>query len=388
MLADQNDHAKIYDVIIIGQGLAGSLLAWELIQAGQHILVIDNHHIGSSSKVAAGIVNPVTGHRINITQGYDDFLAAAHASYAQLTATFNDVFIENIPQLRLIKNQGQYDYYQKRLQDPAYSHFIQSPLKSHPFYKANQFGIGEIQHTYRVHAKRLLTHMQTYLHEKQALLKQKMDYQNVKLNHTGIEITLDQTTLNSTIKAKKLVCCEGYQAIHNPWFKELPFKLAKGEILTISLDQKTNKMLNWGSWLLPKINNQNQPEKNLAELGASYDWQDLSLETNAQTAQKLMDSLLQKTRLSGTIIHHQAGIRPTTHERKQLIGQHPKHQHLYCFNGFGSKGCLTIPHYAKKLTKHLCAHIPLSILNPELDQHLSLANKPYEPNQTSSPFDH
>jgi hypothetical protein len=39
------------------------------------------------------------------------------------------------------------------------------------------------------------------------------------------------------ISAKKIIFCEGYQAIHNPWFNYLPFQLAKGEILTLTAKQ-------------------------------------------------------------------------------------------------------------------------------------------------------
>jgi hypothetical protein len=39
------------------------------------------------------------------------------------------------------------------------------------------------------------------------------------------------------ISAKKIIFCEGYHAIHNPWFNYLPFQLAKGEILTLTAKQ-------------------------------------------------------------------------------------------------------------------------------------------------------
>jgi glycine/D-amino acid oxidase-like deaminating enzyme len=360
MQQQQNTHIENYDAIIIGQGLAGSLLAWEFIQRGKNIIVIDNHHNGSSSIVAAGIINPVTGHRINITQDYDKYIKVAQSSYAGLTKAFGPTFIKEVPQLRLIKNQGQYDYYLKRLQEPIYSSLIERPLKEHSLYKDNGFGVGKVKQTYRVDTKKLLSYLQKFLIEKGALIRHKIDYNDIHFRSRGVEIKADKT-----IKANRLICCEGYQAIHNPWFKNLPFKLAKGEILTLSLDQEINYMLNWGSWMLP-INHKT------AYLGASYDWQDISLKTHAESAQKLLNSMQEKTIYTGSIIEHQAGIRPTTHARKQLIGHHPEQKNLYCFNGFGSKGCLTIPHYANQLAEHICSGTPLSILNPELDPNLGL----------------
>ena len=47
------------DTLILGQGLAGSLLAWHLIGGGQKVRVIDDAHRSSASKVAAGLINPL-----------------------------------------------------------------------------------------------------------------------------------------------------------------------------------------------------------------------------------------------------------------------------------------------------------------------------------------
>ena len=52
------------DVIIIGQGLVGSLLAIACQWAGLNALVIDNAHKDSSTKIAAGIMNPLIGPRL------------------------------------------------------------------------------------------------------------------------------------------------------------------------------------------------------------------------------------------------------------------------------------------------------------------------------------
>jgi len=47
------------DFIIVGQGLAGTLLAYDLISNNKKILIIDKNLKASSSKVAAGMINPV-----------------------------------------------------------------------------------------------------------------------------------------------------------------------------------------------------------------------------------------------------------------------------------------------------------------------------------------
>ena len=72
----------VYDTIIIGQGLAGSLLGWQLIQDGQRVLVIDDGHRSAASRVAAGIINPITGQRLVKSWHVDQFLPEAEKFYA------------------------------------------------------------------------------------------------------------------------------------------------------------------------------------------------------------------------------------------------------------------------------------------------------------------
>ena len=50
------------DYLIIGQGLAGSLLAWELINRNCKVVIIDNGQ-ENASQVAAGLINPIAGQR-------------------------------------------------------------------------------------------------------------------------------------------------------------------------------------------------------------------------------------------------------------------------------------------------------------------------------------
>ena len=60
--------------LIVGQGLAGSLLAWELLARGKRVFVVDRDEPDTSSKVAAGIVTPITGQRVAPSWRVDDIM--------------------------------------------------------------------------------------------------------------------------------------------------------------------------------------------------------------------------------------------------------------------------------------------------------------------------
>ena len=49
------------DYIIVGQGLAGSAVAVQLLRAGKKIVVFDRPESNKASHVAAGLFNPITG---------------------------------------------------------------------------------------------------------------------------------------------------------------------------------------------------------------------------------------------------------------------------------------------------------------------------------------
>ena len=62
------------DTLIIGQGLCGSFLSWNLLKAGQRVMVVDRANPYTATKVASGVINPVTGRRIVRTWEIETFI--------------------------------------------------------------------------------------------------------------------------------------------------------------------------------------------------------------------------------------------------------------------------------------------------------------------------
>ena len=68
-------------ILIIGGGLAGTTLAWRLHERGLPFLIVDRDEPGTSSKIAAGLVTPLTGMRMNLSWRYDILHPEAVAFY-------------------------------------------------------------------------------------------------------------------------------------------------------------------------------------------------------------------------------------------------------------------------------------------------------------------
>ena len=72
------------EILIAGQGVAGTLLGWELEQAGVPFLIRDPGHETAATAAAAGIINPVTGRRLVKTWRFDELHPMAAAMWREL----------------------------------------------------------------------------------------------------------------------------------------------------------------------------------------------------------------------------------------------------------------------------------------------------------------
>jgi len=311
-------NTKDYDYLIIGQGLAGSLMAWHLAKQKQNVLVIDNNHTASSSSVAAGIINPITGHRLNLTNEFTNYWRVAKPLYQELERFFDARILHPLNQTRVIKNAGQAEYLTKRLKDPGYASYLEKLEGDAKPLKEKGYGFANIKECWRVDLNLLLLELRNWLIAQNQYIADKIDYSQIEFNNDEVSLTLEKQ--QQTIRAKGIIFCEGYQAIHNPWLSHLPFKLAKGDIAKLSLKkQKTaqaiepkNKLLNWGKWLM-----QDKPDQYL--LGSSYQWGDTGLDKSPDELEKLITSLEQNT-------SYQSISREWT---QRLLLQWPRQQRLF-----------------------------------------------------------
>ena len=338
--------SKQVDYLIIGQGLAGSLLGWELIQHGCTIHLVDNQQ-ENASQIAAGLINPVTGMRLVKNQHINTLLPAARQTYQTLSQFFQEDFYIEKSMLRVVRNHKEYLSYQKRLQDTAYLDYLEAELKPAPDSIHAPLGLIQQKQTGYLLTQPLLSRLKHYFQAQQCYQASQFDYQALQY-HNSISW--------QGIHAQKVIFCEGYQAIYNPWFNALPFQLAKGEILTLTAEQTLiPDMLNYGHWFIPL-------NEHLFRTGASFEHTLLDTQPSTQAKQQLLDTLIQSYPVlsSARLDKQQANIRPTTRDKAPFIGQHPQHPNLTIFNGFGAKGSLQIPYYSRHFVQHLLHKTPIA----------------------------
>jgi glycine/D-amino acid oxidase-like deaminating enzyme len=335
------------DFLIVGQGLAGSLLAWELIQRNARVIVVDNT-AENASRIAAGIINPITGQRFVKSRDIDTLLPTALAYYHALSAVFQHDFFCPKPLVRLLRSPSELTQCRKRLALTEYSDYLCN-LHAEDQHFANfssPFGYLIQRQTGHLRTVALLDALKAFFIARNA-------YREGQFNYAAVELSSEVKW--QAISAKQLIFSEGYCVRHNPWFSWLPFQLAKGEILTLSYDGLlTNNLINFGHWLLPINNSQ-------FRIGATFDTVQLDVQPTAQGKTALLASLASvNSELAGApLIAHQANIRPCTLDKQPFLGRHPIHANVLLFNGFGAKGSLQIPWYCQRFADYLIDKIPL-----------------------------
>src|SRR4030095_10395945 len=77
------------DFLIVGQGIAGSLLYHALTKAGASCVIIDDNKPNSASRVAAGAINPFTGRRVVKAWMIDDLIPVFKKTYYEIENKYN-----------------------------------------------------------------------------------------------------------------------------------------------------------------------------------------------------------------------------------------------------------------------------------------------------------
>ena len=55
------------------------------------------------------------------------------------------------------------------------------------------------------------------------------------------------------------------------------------------------------------------------------------------------------------MVQHEAGVRPSSNDRRPILGAHPQQKNIYIFNGLGAKGVMLAPYFAQQLGANITA---------------------------------
>ncbi len=332
------------DAIIIGQGLAGSAVAATWLRYHKKIIVIDNHRPDSASGVATGLWNPVAFRSTGMAWKAPVFFPFAQTFYQKLEIELGETFWHKTGILRMFMSEKEARKWEKRSTKEPFRKWMSEmrPDMTHLSVKAPN-GSGFLGHAGYMETSKYIDAFRKKLHEIGCLIHADLDYEAIKT--VG-----DQQVQYQNYTAPHVIFCEGPQVKHNPWFKNLPFRAKKGEILTLeNPGVELPCILSKGAFLLPHADG-------TLRLGATYNWNEEDTQPTQWAVEQLFEKLAQFFPLEAKVVRHQAGLRPTTMDKKPIIGAHPDHPALIVFNGMGSRGVTQSPWLAQHLFEYVYKH--------------------------------
>ncbi len=330
------------DYIIVGQGLAGTLLAHFLEKKGKRSLIVDPAEEGTASKVAAGIINPITGRRYVKSWRVDELIPFARATYQEIEAQLQLSFYHPRNIIRSLFNSKEENDWMLRTDDPAYSRYMLEEVELGGYEKNTNpaFSYGEVIHAAQVDLDLMTSGYRKIFSQKNQLLEERFDFSALQNQNPSIKY--------KDIEADKVVFCEGFGMKNNPFFNYLPLGGTKGEVLIIKIKGQPDfeKILKHRVFIVPLADD-------TYWIGATYDKQFGGSQPTDRGFSFLKQKLDDLLKLPYEIVTHKAAVRPTVKDRRPILGLHPHFKNLAIFNGLGTKGASLGPFWASHMADHL-----------------------------------
>jgi hypothetical protein len=329
-------------VLIVGQGLSGTLLGQALKKAGISFLIIDESRPNTASKVASGLINPVTGKRLVKTWLFDELLPKAIPTYGSLLKETSIIDFFPTPETRLT-------FLERQTQDGTYLSLPADETVWQSVFNY-QFGFGVIAPAYLLDIRGLLHSARQQWISEGVLREERFSPSALLL---GADSLHHQDIHYQDIHAEKIIFCDGIHAQELPWFERLPFAPNKGEALIIEVpDGLPAGVFKSGMNIVP-IDGRH------FWVGSTYQWSfkdDQPSETFLRQTEIILPQWL---RQPFRVLDHVAAIRPATLERQPFVGFHPTFPQIGILGGMGMKGCSLAPYFAQALVDHLVSGAPI-----------------------------
>lgn len=347
-MSDTGLKDEIKDFLIIGGGLAGTTLAWYLHMHRYSFMLQTYPTKGEASKVAGGVWNPVAMKRVNPGWRMRECLNELD---------FFSKYVENQLSKKIFHHQ--------KIVHPLFHHdekfFWEKRITRHPELKEEailHYGNSnpergyenyvEIQHGGWMDVKKYVEASHDYFASVFSFKKNYFKYENLEIKEGFFEY-------EGSI-FRRVIFCEGWKVYENPFFSFVKLNPAKGEELTLRTENEKFNL--YGNIINKKIILREDDHK-LFVAGSTFSWDNLDDVPTQEARDEILFKLKEITNVVFEVVEQRAGVRPATHDRRPLVGEHPKIKNMYILNGFGSKGVLLSPYMCREFINFIQEGKPL-----------------------------
>lgn len=341
------------DIIIIGQGLSGTWLSWWLGEADRKVIVIDEGHSQTASRIASGVINPVTGRVLAKTWMAETLIPFAHEAYTALGKRLSINCINSVDILHAFPTQQMRAAFEKKF--PIMPEHLAIPSSTEEWHNRMhaEFGFGIIYPALLIDLNFMLTNWQQYLIKEGRFLQE-------RFNHSEL-IIKENNVVYKDIAADKIIFCDGVGSLDLPYFNKLPFTPNKGEALLVELeDLPANHIYKKGISLVPFPHFNQMANPRYFWAGSTYENIYDSPEPTKSFRDRTESQLRNWLKMPFKVLDHWAAIRPASVERRPFAGMHPLFPQVGILNGMGTKGCSLAPWLAKEFADHITMGSPIN----------------------------
>ena len=329
------------DVLVVGQGVAGAVLAWTLDQLGFTVIVADAPDLPAASRVAAGIVNPLTGRKLVRTWRANDLFPFLHEFYTHAETQLNTRFFYPLDIYRPYRDEAEKRAYLTYTADPAIAPYVRAGADEEAYtpFIHNEFGGLTVMQSGWVNIPDFTRAIRAYFERKGRFIGQRVTPDMIRFTADSAE--WDQ------YRVDKVIFAEGPHSTLNSLFGWLPYNPVKGQILTVEVEHyPIRSIVNQGVFILPI-------DAHTLKIGATYTWHDLDWQTSDDGRLFLQNKVRDLLKIPYRVVGQQAGIRPATKDRRPFVGWHPAVPTAGIFSGMGAKGVSLAPYLARQLAANL-----------------------------------
>ncbi len=321
--------------IIVGQGLAGTLLAYQMHKNNIPFKIIVDPNQKAASEIAAGLINPLVFKRLTKSWMADDLFPKMYDTYKEIEDLLSTKFIQ---QKEMIKPLAEQDIpmWQKRIDQGKMHHYIDRIGD-----ELNLDGLNNIEHygalkqTGSCNLNSLIQDMRQFFKQHDYLIKDQLKIEDITFE--------DKYVYWKNLSAEKIIFCRGYKDAENALFPSNSFYLTKGELIEIEAKQLCEDyIINKNLFILPIGNKR-------FKVGATYEWDTINEETSEAGKSELLTKLDKLIDTDYTVLNQWAGVRPTVKDRRPILGIHPHNDRLAIFNGLGTKGVMLAPYFSEQM---------------------------------------
>ena len=302
-------------------------------------MVFDEPAKNQCSRIAAGLYNPITGMGIVKTWLAEEVFASLIDFYSRCEQLMEQKIL--FPKLlyRPFHSFEEQNNWMAKSGENGIGKFVKQ------IFTATTFG-HEVQDPFGGILLQSCGYLdtQTFLESTRKLLVDKGFFQEANFNYKEVVHTSDYVCYQN-LRAKKIIFCCGIST--NPFFDWLLIRPLKGETLTLRLEIEPTHIYNRGIYLVPTSNS------SFYKAGSTYELKDLTIGLTEKGRNEIAAKLTGLLSVPFEIIGQEWGIRPTTIDRRPMLGEHPKQKNLIIFNGLGTKGVSLAPYFSSQLANWL-----------------------------------